>query len=435
MSNPIDATLAAFITQAIREAIAEERRVDSRERRRDDSRARRRDDSRARSREECNRFGSFGKCDTRVETKPTQNLNGCPFGAVGNQRQSSNETTPFGWVFPFMVQPERPTSGFDNANANPNTKKVRISDPPVTESRFAFGRQQPVGSTTPTTNSNVVVDSCCDIPNKNHEFKLIFQNPGRGLKPNVFGSAAPKARPPQPNYPPPVYPRADNDSLPELISDSGEEEEQPCNPKPNKNAEKTNLADLQKAFDEQVPDDITGILSSLLGVDMTKELEGLADELLGTKKDTTSGNETPTSASAPKAKQPENRQPDVEKTAEPPKKEYVSHSMFSDAYRRFVSYLFNEFGVSVNIKVLIDEYLTSLVMLQMNEVNKPFSTRDPYYTKYTIHWKESSTRAVKAIATELSFSNRLAALEDMIKKLDSTELYKFKGFRGDIRLS
>ncbi len=425
MSNPIDATLAAFITQAIREAIAEELRADSRERRRDDSRARRRDDSRARSREECNPFGSFGKCDTRVETKPTQNLNGCPFGAVGNQRQSSNETTPFGWGFPFMVQPERPTSGFDNANTNPNTKKVRISDPPVTESRFAFGRQQPVGSTTPTTNSNVVVDSCCDIPNKNHEFKLIFQNPDRGLKPNVFGSAAPKTRPPQPNYPPPVYSSANDTDLPELISDSGEEEEQPCNPKSNKNAEKTNLADLQKAFDEQVPDTITGILSSLLGVDMTKDLEGLADELLGTKKDTASSHEKATGSSATKD----------EKPAEPPKKEYVSRSMFSDAYRRFVPYLFNELAVSVNIKVLIDEYLTSLVMERMNEVKWDDERLDRYYTKYTIHWKESSTRAVKAIATELSFSNRLATLEDMIKKLDSTELYKFKGFAGQICLS
>jgi hypothetical protein len=426
MSNQIDATLAAFITQAIREAIAEERRADSR----DSSR----DNSRHRNREERNPFGSFGKCAQHTEPTSTQKKNSCSFGAIGNQQQSLNETKPHGLVFPFMNQHELTSSSSDKVNTNPNTKKVRISNSPAAESRYAFGRQQSFSSTEPTTtNSNVVIDSSCDIPNRNQEFKLIFQNPGRSLKPNEFGLSEPKTRPAQPNYPPPVYPGSDVDSLPELISDS--EEEEPEITKDNKKTKTPNLADLQEAFDAQVPDAITGILSSLLGVDMTNELEGLADELLGTKKKTTSSNETLTSASATKTKQPESQQPKVEQTAEPPKKEFVSRTMFSDAYRRFVPYLFNELAVSVNVKLLIDEYLNSLVMQQMNEVNKPFSTRDPYYTKYNIHWKESSTRAVKAIATELSFSNRLAALEDMIKKMDAAELYKFKGFAGQICLS
>ena len=421
MSNPIDATLAAFITQAIREAMAEERRADSRDRRRDDSRSRRQmnsgtrpymgfgpfaaptrpqyEPSEAQPQNQNCKFGTScpgpfnpsGCRDTMCRYEPKQNVDTTQYKFVKNLGGDVKQGAGFG---------AQPSAGF---GAQPTSKD---------ESRYVFAKP----ATSTTTNSNVVVDSCCDIPNKNDPFNIIFQTFGRGVKPNDTASASGKTRPAQPNYPPPVYPGSDNDSLPELISDS--EEDEPQSTRPNKN---TSLADLQKAFDAQVPDAISGILSSLLGVDMNKELEGLADELLGTKTD----DEKPA----------ENKPPQDEKSAEPPKKEYVSRSMFSDAYLRFVPYLFNELAVSVNIKVLIDEYLTSLVMERMNEVNKPFSTRDPYYTKYTIHWKESSTRAVKAIATELSFSNRLAALEDMIKKMDSTELYKFKGFGGGICLS
>jgi hypothetical protein len=460
MSNPIDAKLAAFITQTVREAMAEERRISSRERhaesrerhaesrerhaesreRHAESRERRRINS-ERCRDERKPTVAFGQSQPTVafgqsqptvafgqsqptvafgQSQPTRTTNNCPFGAIGtNKLSQERDNNPFTWGCSFT----QPTT------LDTNTKKVRISEPTVSESRYSFARPQTqsmAASTvsTPLTTSNSVVDSTYDstfdIPNKNDSFNLIFgadnilkQN--KNMRTNEYNtSATPKTRPPQPNYPPPVYTGLNNE-LPELISDSDSEEEAPTG----------SLSNLQKAFDAKVPDAITGILSSLLGVDMTKELECLSNELLGTKKGVATNTEKPKLAKQATATQATPASPDINNPSPTP----VPYRVFSDAYRAFVTYLFNELKISPSVKVVIEEHLLNLVRDKFNNVNTSQSSY-PYYTKYTNHWQDTTTRVVKAICVELSCTHRLSALEDMIKNIAPEELHKFKGFGG-----
>jgi hypothetical protein len=408
MSNPIDATLANFISQTVREAMAEERRLSSRERN-DKLRERRRINS---ERQPTVAFGSRDERQPTVafgQSQPIRTTSNCPFGAIASNKLSQERPNPFTWGCSFT----QPTT------LDTNTKKVRISDPPINESRYSFARPQTqsmVASavSTPPTTSNSVTNSVFDIPNKNDSFNLIFgadnilkQN--KGMQINEYNtSVTPKTRPPQPNYPPPVY--SGSSDMPELISDSEDEE-----------APTSSLASLQKAFDAQVPETITNILSSLLGVD-TKELEGLADELLGTKKSGVTNTEKS------KLTKPTMVTPDVKNPTPSP----VPHSVFSNAYRAFVTYLFNEVKVSPSVKIIIEEHLTNLVRDRFNDVNTSQSSY-PYYTKYTNYWQDTTTRVVKAICIELSCSHRLSALEDMIKNIAIEDLHKFKDFKNEIK--
>lgn len=158
---------------------------------------------------------------------------------------------------------------------------------------------------------------------------------------------------------------------------------------------------------------------------MTKELEGLADELLGTKPDA----EKPTNTSATESNQSAVKKP------EPARKEYITHSMVSDSYQKLIQYLKNEIEVSPTVKRLVDEYIANLVKARINEVEKTgIHWKPSYIPPWTIDWQDSTDRVVKAIATELSFSNRLAAIKDMISQLDSTELQGFQGNGGRIVL-
>lgn len=422
MSNPIDATLAAFITQTVREAMAEERRISLRERhaelreRHAEPRERRRVNYERRryERQPTKAFGS------RDERQPVRNMSNCPFGAIGNNKLSQERPNPFTWGCSFT----QPTT------LDTNTKKVKISEPIVSESRYSFARPQTqsmAASTvsTPPTTSNSVTNSVFDIPNKNDSFNLIFgadnilkQN--KGMRTNEYNeyntSATQKSRPLQPNYPPPVY--SGSSDMPELISDSDEEEET----KDNLDAEKSRMANLQKAFDAQVPDAITCILSSLLGVDMTKELEGLSNELLGTNKGGATNTETP------KLTKPATSTPDVKNPQPTP----VSYHVFNDAYRAFCKYLCYELKISPNVKGVIEEHLLNLVRDKFNDVNA-YQSSYADYTKYTNYCQDTTTRVVKAICVELSCTHRLSALEDMIKNIAPEELHRFKNFKNEIK--
>ena len=418
MSTPIDATLASFITQAVREAMAEERRINSRERRAEkqvESRDRRWINSERRL-DESQPTVAF---NNRDDSNQIRKMSNCQFGALTSNKLAQERPNPFTWGCSF-TQPTNPDT---------NTKKVRIGELPVSESRYSFTMPQTqsmAASTvsTPPTTSNSVANRAYDIPNKNDSFNIIFGADNGVLKQNknmqtneYKVSAKTNTRPCQPNYPPPIY--SGSSELPELISDSEGDVT-----KDNLDGEKTSLDNLQTAFDSQVPDAITGILSSLLGVDMTKELEGLADELLGGKKHTTSSTVNTTPAKTPTVHQAD-KKPEHIPT--------VPHRVFSDAYCAFVKYLFNEVNVSPSVKQVIEEHLINLVRDRFNEVNTS-QTSYPYYTKYTNHWQDTTTRVVKAICVELSCSHRLSALEDIIKNIAIEDLHKFKDFMNEIKI-
>ena len=345
------------------------------------------------------------------------------------------------------------------ADTTSTTKKVVINDGqtktsdvfhPSATSMYAFAKPTTSTTTTTTTTSNAVVDSgfgLC-IPNQNKQNQFVFISDksinnqsvldnvvasqtilNKNLKPATtnhvsnplvcpqfassggFGTCpqsassggfgAPRKQPP--NYPPPVY-----SNPPELILDSTSESEGEDEKKQKTNSSEKKKG-LMEEFDAQVPDAITNILSDLLGVNMTEELTSLANELSGisegaTNKPSTTTNSQETSHFEPTAT--------------------TSAREFREAYKALKKYLSNdEICLDTNVIYIILNYLQNMLFERLFDANilpRP-KFGCPKKVNHEVH-----TKVVKAICVELSVSNRFAALEDMIKNMQFSELMNFK---------
>jgi hypothetical protein len=250
------------------------------------------------------------------------------------------------------------------------------------------------------------------IPNQDKPINLIL-GMNNILKPNMdVNSQAnknttpvePVRRPPQPSYPPPVY-----QGPPGLISD----EETPDAEPPRSRTEDTTclLSGLFNATlgqDYTDRDSINGILTGLLVEDMTKELENIADDFKGTPEfepklmhsvSNPPFETNPHSIGASATTTTASDKP----TNQPPT---ITARDVRDAISSLDASLASE-NVRRDVRKIIIDYLVRLM-------HKP---RFGHQFQDTNFNPETDARVAKAICAELSISNRLAAIEDMIKNL------------------
>ena len=488
MSAPIDPQLAAFITQAVREAF------DETQRRQRKYYSNTYDNEPYNSRPISGGFGSrtnlrqptgFGGFGSQP-SQPSQPSGLGGFGSRTNLHKPSQPNQPTGFggfgsqpsqpcVFGAMpsLQPQtnfgkagvRPTwdeitkggnTQTPGADTTSTTKKVVINDGQTktsdvfhpSTSMYAFA--QP--TTTTTTTSNAVVDSgfgsCIPNQNKQNQFVLISDKSinnqsvldnvvasqtilNKNLKPATtnhvsntlvcpqsassggFGACpqsassggfgAPRKQPP--SYPPPVY-----SNPPELILDSTSESEGEDEKKQKTNSsEKKNS--LMEEFDAQVPDAITNILSDLLGVNMTEELTSLANELSGISEGATNKPSTTTNS---------------QETPHADPGSTTSAREFREAYEALKKHLSNdEICLDTSVIYIILDYLQNMLFERLDDANIPYYIGPKFGCPKKVN-HEVHTKIVKAICAELSVSNRFAALEDMIKNMQFSELMNFK---------
>ena len=480
--NPIDAKLAAFITQAIRDVMAEERRQDLYDRRNTAMDENRRntamdenrrntamDENRRRSAREDRKYRASTKNWYPHGTQLYAYTN-CPYTTSSSRHQSdentsqhipftlnskpapggrriggtsvprdwannpvsavpkniSNDARHFTWGFPWSNTEQNSVATANPITTTPttttNTKKVSITEPDTAhtcnQSRFEFARPKTTTSTTNTSNSAASSEQpIIDIPNRDNHIKLIFggdknmkSNLDTHTNKNTCFQAKPTQWPTQPSYPPPLYP-----GIPEVVLDtdlSSEYEQVPTvfNGNQQNTTKKDGFSELQKTFDKQVPDAITGILSSLLGVDMKKELENIADELRGIH---------PSSGICDTA-QHTGKQNSAHPAENLGRKLTVSNTQFKEAYQAFAKYCEKELSVCDEVQEIFRQHFAAIIH------NRIYNTNSYVFSGHTQCANDTRKRVLKAIITELSISNRIDDLEDMIKNIPIDELTKIK---------
>jgi hypothetical protein len=334
---------------------------------------------------------------------------------VPSSKNTSTNQTPFTWGFPWTT--EQPT------NSNPaimtNTKKVRITEKAVEASRpqSKFGRPKTTNPTfTNSSNSNSVPSTAqtpIEITNNDDRIKLIIgadniirSKLNTQYNKNTCCQAEPKQLPPQPNYPPPVY-----SDLPELVSDSesnGDKDEHPNPAKsnkqqtPNKNKGmsdqfNTTATALGQEFTDS--ETINGILTDMLGADMTGELENLADELVGTSGVT---------------------EPNEPKQAQPT----ATARELCIAYKALRKYANDVIKLNLYVDAVIFRYLQDMLRERLFDAN--ILRRTTLLGNEKNFNQDTHKGVVKAICAELSISNKFSAIEDMIKNMPYSELMRFQ---------